>query len=263
MEDLDPPRVVAGSAERILEDLDWLGLGADEGPFTQSKRGDRYAAAIDALTRRGLVYPCDCSRAEIARVASAPHAGEEIVYPGTCRSAPRERDFKRAPALRVRVPEHLETDVGDFVLVRGDGVYAYQLAVVVDDLAMHITDVVRGDDLVTSTPRQIWLGQELLAAGIEGDSVPRYAHLPLVLDHEGARLAKRSPGAHVRALREAGISADEIIGALAHALGIAESPAPIAAADLCRGASPRPLRPTIFRVPAAWAAATQRIMSDK
>jgi glutamyl-tRNA synthetase len=174
MEDLDTPRVVAGAAEAILDDLRWLGLRWDEGPdvggpsapYAQSKRAPLYEAALADLARRGLTYLCDCSRAEIARVASAPHAGEEGPrYPGTCRAhGMRARAFKRSPAVRLAVPEGtitvhdrvlgpLSEDVarttGDFVLRRGDGVFAYQLAVVADDLAMGITEVVRGADLAS------------------------------------------------------------------------------------------------------------------
>ncbi len=263
MEDLDPPRVVAGSGARILEDLAWLGLDWDEGPnvsstsgtgekgppglgpYAQSARTPRYRAAVERLRERGLVYPCDCSRAEIARVASAPHAGEEVIYPGTCRDADPARAFKRAPALRVRVPNgergrerieivdaiggpfghRLDEAVGDFVLERGDGVFAYQLAVVVDDMAMGITDVVRGEDLLSSTPRQVWLAREL---GFAEEALPRWFHLPLVVDHEGRRLEKRTPGAHVRALREGGVTAEAIIGLLAHSLGLVERPEPTA-----------------------------------
>jgi glutamyl-tRNA synthetase len=229
VEDIDTPRVVAGSAARIEEDLRWLGIEWDEGPFYQSERTAHYDAALAELSARGLVYPCDCSRAEIARSASAPHAGEEIIYPGLCRDLDPARVMKREPALRLRVPreritvedgvvgtieQDLEAAVGDFVLRRGDGVYAYQLAVVVDDLAMGITDVVRGADLVSSTPRQV------LVARLLGQAPPRYHHLPLVLDAHGERLAKRTPGAHVRALREAGISAEEIVSRLTIALGL-------------------------------------------
>jgi glutamyl-tRNA synthetase len=238
MEDLDPPRVVAGSEARILDDLRWLGLDWDEGPVRQSTRGELYEEAIARLAARGLVYPCDCSRAEIARVASAPHPGEEAVYPGLCRDLDPGRSMKRPPALRVRVPDetiayvdgivggvtqNLAREVGDFVLRRGDGVFAYQLAVVVDDVAMGISDVVRGADLVASTPRQIWL------AGVLGAQSPRYAHLPLVVAPDGARLEKRTRGASVRELRDRGVPAERILGELAFGLGLAPSPAPASA----------------------------------
>jgi glutamyl-tRNA synthetase len=234
VEDLDPPRVVKGSAERIIEDLKWLGLEPDEGPTYQSQRTPAYEAALDLLTRNGLTYPCDCSRAEIARVASAPHPGEEGPrYPGTCRDASPTRAFKRPPAIRLRVPEDArivfhdalcgeqEEDVGvrvgDFVLRRGDDVFAYQLAVAVDDAEMAITDVVRADDLLGSTARQI-----LLMKLLGHTAIPRYAHVPLVVAPDGSRLAKRTPKATVRELRERGITATEIVRTLAEGLGLAQ-----------------------------------------
>jgi glutamyl-tRNA synthetase len=238
VEDIDTPRVVSGSEARILDDLRWLGLDWDEGPIRQSARGALYEQAIAKLSARGLVYPCDCSRAEIARVASAPHPGEEAVYPGLCRAQDPGRPMKRPPALRVRVPDeaivyedavvgpvtqNLARDVGDFVLRRGDGVFAYQLAVVVDDLAMDITDVVRGADLVSSTPRQVWLARML------GGAPPRYGHLPLVVAPDGSRLEKRTRGASVRELRDRGIAPDRILGELAHGLGLAATAAPTTA----------------------------------
>jgi glutamyl-tRNA synthetase len=273
VEDLDPPRTVRGSAERIADDLAWLGLGWDEGPgvpreralhapYEQSARGALYTAALDDLGRRGLTYPCDCSRAEIARAASAPHTGEETRYPGTCRDRDPARAMKREPALRLRVPEGtriqvpdavlgaIEQDVsvecGDFVLRRGDGVFAYQLAVIVDDLAMDITDVVRGADLAASTPRQVLLGRLL------GGQPPRYAHLPLVVASDGSRLAKRTGGASVRALREAGIDAKAIVGKLAQGLGLAADGGARSPSELLAPpAAPWPREP--WRVPREWA----------
>jgi glutamyl-tRNA synthetase len=217
MEDLDPPRVVAGAAERILDDLEWLGLGGDEGPrtggpvgpYVQSARFSIYERALETLERAGRTYACDCSRAEIARVASAPHEGEDVIYPGTCRDKDPSREMRRSPAIRFRGGS---ATCDDFVLRRGDGVFSYQLAVSVDDLAMAIAVVVRGEDLRTSTPRQLALMDALGAA--PGD-VPSYVHLPLVRDASGARLSKRTAGGRVRALREGGLSAKEITDALA------------------------------------------------
>jgi glutamyl-tRNA synthetase len=237
LEDLDPPRVVRGATERIFDDLRWLGIAFDEGggtggafgPYVQSERGSTYETALAKLSAIGATYPCDCSRAEIARVASAPHAGEEVVYPGLCRDLDPSRPMKRLPAIRLRVDDvevafedgvmgrqlqRLARDVGDFVLRRGDGVFAYQLAVTVDDLAMKITDVARGADLLSSTPRQIYLARLL------GGDAPRYWHVPLVVGADGERLAKRTPGAVVRDLRARGISADQIVDELTHALGV-------------------------------------------
>ncbi len=232
MEDLDPPRVVAGSAERILEDLAWLGISYGMEMVWQSQRAGVYERALDALASRGLVYPCDCSRAEIARVASAPHEGEEVIYPGTCRDKNPTRDMKRLPALRLRasgqiafeddaaghVEQDLASEVGDFVLRRGDDVFAYQLAVAVDDAAMNITHVVRGRDLLASTPRQLHLMRHL---GVT--HVPRYAHVPLIVDSEGARLSKRTRGSRVSELRDRGVSREEVLEWMLGVLG-AKSP---------------------------------------
>jgi len=241
IEDIDTPRVVRGSADRIIEDLAWLGLDWDEGPsaggpyapYTQSERAPLYDAKLAALAAVGLTYPCDCSRAEISRVASAPHAGEEVIYPGTCRNAPRDREMRRPPAIRLRVPDealvvfddlvrgrveqHVGPSVGDFVLRRGDGVYGYQLVVAVDDAEMEISHVVRADDLLSSTARQILLMQLL---GTAPDRIPAYAHVPMVVAADGERLAKRAGAATIRALRDRGVTANEIVGALAEGLGL-------------------------------------------
>ena len=264
VEDLDPPRVVAGSAARILDDLAWLGLGSDEPVMHQSTRHDAYADALGRLEAEGLVYPCDCSRVEIQRAASAPHAGEETRYPGTCRDEDPKRSMRRPPALRLRVPsgelgfedlaagsfsQDLARDVGDFVLRRGDGVYAYQLAVAVDDLAQGITHVVRGLDLLASTPRQLHLMKLLGAARL-----PAYAHVPMVVDARGERLAKRSRGARVCALRAAGVPVEEVLGALAFGIGLRDDPSPCALAALASGPSRFAWRRTAWRIPESWAA---------
>lgn len=238
VEDLDPPRTVPGAEAEQLADLAWLGLRFDESPtrgglcapYRQSERSGLYEAALDLLGRSGHTYLCDCSRAEIARVASAPHEGEEGPrYPGTC--APhgmRPRAFKRPPAVRLRVPDGsvsiddtvlgpVEADVaasvGDFVLRRGDGVFAYQLAVVVDDVAMGITEVVRGDDLRSSAPRQALLARLL------GAEPPRYLHVPLLVGTDGSRLAKRSQSATVEGQRASGRGPAEILAEIARAYG--------------------------------------------
>lgn len=241
VEDIDTPRVVRGSRERIIEDLERLGFDWDEGPILQSERTSIYEEALEALGQRGLTYPCDCSRAEIARAASAPHAGEEAIYPGTCRDADPGREMKRAPAIRLSVPRDssarvsfvdglcgaVEQDVSlavsDFVLRRGDGVFAYQLVVAVDDAEMGITDVVRADDLLGSTARQILLMRLL---GIPEARLPRYTHIPLVLASDGERLAKRAKGTTIRELFERGVSAQRILGALAFGLGLTMDDAP-------------------------------------
>ncbi len=230
VEDIDPPRVVPGAAERILEDLAWLGLVYDEGPLFQSKHTARYEEAIALLD----TYPCDCSRGDIARVASAPHAGEERMYPGTCRDLPKDRVMKRAPATRLRVPkdaviafddlvrgpmtQDVHREVGDFVLRRGDGVFAYQLAVSVDDGDERITHVVRADDLLGSTARQMLLMKMLNL------SAPSYAHIPMVVGPDGDRLAKRAGAASIRSLREKGLTVAEIRDALSTALNLSGPP---------------------------------------
>lgn len=199
MEDLDTPRLVPGAADDILRTLEALGLYWDGPVMVQSQRLAAYQVAFEQLMAVGQLFPCGCSRAEIARAATAPHDDEgEIVYPGTCRSglAPG-----RAPrAYRLRVPDeaivfhdtvqgersyNLARLCGDFVVKRADGPFAYQLAVVVDDAAQGVSQVVRGADLLSSTPRQILL-QRLL-----GYSSPAYAHLPLIVNPQGGKLSKR------------------------------------------------------------------------
>jgi glutamyl-tRNA synthetase len=269
IEDLDAARVEPDSERSILRDLEWLGLDWDDQPTRQSARTAAYEDAIALLASRGLVYPCDCSRAEIARAVAAPHAGEEVVYPGVCRHKDPSRSMRRPPALRVIVPsgvvayedeivgpvsQRLESDVGDFVLKRGDGAFAYQLAVVVDDLAMKITDVVRGADLVASTPRQIWLARTL-----RGEA-PRYAHVPLVVASDGMRLEKRTPGATIRELRAAGVTPEEIVGELAYGLGLTSTRGPMspsAVAHFCRGRK-LSFRRESWVVPARWQALVVR-----
>jgi len=197
MDDLDAPRVVPGAADDILRTLEALGFAWDGEVVWQSRRQAAYRAALDRLCGEGLVYPCACSRREI--LASAPHPGEEgPVYPGTCRSG---LPAGRAPrALRLRVPERtvafvdgvfgrqeqdLAGEVGDFVLRRADGLYAYQLATVVDDAASGVNQVVRGADLLGSTPRQILLLEHLDLP------LPAYLHLPLAVAADGSKISKR------------------------------------------------------------------------
>ena len=264
VEDIDTPRVKAGVEARQLEDLRWLGVDWDEGPdvggvhapYRQSERLARYDDALKSLADRGLTYYCDCSRADIARVASAPHEGDEGPrYPGTCRDlGMNDRAWKRAPAVRLKVPdrevavedglqgsftENVWQRVGDFVLRRGDGVYAYQLAVVVDDLAMGITDVVRGADLLGSTARQMLLAELL------GSSPPRYAHHAMIIAAHGGRLAKRGGGTTLRDERAAGIRGADVVSRLASALGLGASPRArdaMTVADVVREFDPGQLR---------------------
>jgi glutamyl-tRNA synthetase len=264
IEDLDTPRVVPGSQQRIEEDLRWLGLDWNDEPVRQSDRVALYEQALATLSAHGLVYPCDCSRAEIAASARAPHDGEETRYPGLCRELDPTRPMKRPPALRVRVPDivmayddasvgrvtqDLSREVGDFILRRGDGVFAYQLAVVVDDAAMGVTDVIRGADLVGSTPRQLWLARSLTVRR------SRYTHVPLVVAPDGKRLEKRTQGATVRGLREAGVSARSVVGVLAQGLGLSPTNAPASAAEIALAAATRSLSwPTTrpWPIPTRW-----------
>ena len=197
MEDLDKPREVPGAADEILRQLEGLGLEWDGPVLYQSTRSARYAEALDALERRGATYPCGCTRSEIADSALAIDGAR--IYPGTCRGglAPG----RRARAVRVRtvatpvrfvdrlqgeIVQSVEREVGDFVLRRADGLIAYQLAVVIDDADQGITDVVRGADLLDSTPRQIWL-QRLL-----GYPTPRYLHVPVAVTAGGEKLSKQT-----------------------------------------------------------------------
>lgn len=197
IEDLDPLRTVPGSEDELLRTLEGLGLEWDGPLLRQSERFAAYEAALEQLAAQGVLFPCSCSRKEI--LSTAPHAGEEgPIYPGTCRHGLRAGQEARALRLRVddkviafvdglygRYQQDLAQDVGDFVLRRADGLFGYQLAVVVDDGASGVTEVVRGADLLASTPRQIYL-QRLL-----GLPTPAYLHLPLALDDQGEKLSKR------------------------------------------------------------------------
>jgi glutamyl-Q tRNA(Asp) synthetase len=202
LEDLDPPRVVPGAAEDILRTLEACGMQWDGPVVRQSARGDAYHATLHRLRETGLVYPCACSRRDIADSAAAGIEGP--VYPGTCRAglAPGRaaralrvdtRGAKAAfeDALQRAAAYDLEKELGDFVLYRADDVYAYQLAVVVDDTEQGITDVVRGADLLASTPRQIYL------QGLLGLPRPRYAHLPVAVNATGEKLSKQTFAAPV------------------------------------------------------------------
>jgi glutamyl-tRNA synthetase len=237
IEDLDGPRIKQHAASQLLEDLRWLGLDYDEGPIYQSDRTGEYAKAIEKLISSGLAYPCICTRKEVETAASAPHAEDgSTLYPGTCRGrfatvAQATTAGGRAPAIRFRVPEQIvkwndlvdgeqrydvAAQLGDFVIAKADGTPAYQLAVVVDDAASAITHVVRGDDLLDSTPRQMLLYQAL---GMQ-EKIPTYYHLPLVVGPDGRRLAKRHGDTRLATYREDGVPASRILGLLAQWSGI-------------------------------------------
>jgi glutamyl-tRNA synthetase len=242
IEDLDPPRVVAGAEARILDDLRWLGLDWDGEPVRQSERSEIYRDALGRLGDAGRLYACECTRSQLRGLLSAPHGpgAEGPPYPGFCREKNLPIDGARALRFRVdpgeticfddavfgRTCQEVSREVGDFVVRRSDGLYTYQLAVTVDDGLMGIDQVVRGADLLLSTPRQIALQRAL------GFPTPGYGHVPLVLNAEGERLAKRDRPAAIRALREAGVAPERIVGRMAHSLGLAETPEPVAAADL-------------------------------
>lgn len=197
IEDLDPPREVSGAASQILQTLEGLALYWDGPVSYQSQRGDQYAAAVEQLLTRQLLFPCSCSRREIADSAIAGVEGP--IYPGTCRPAlyddrnPRalrvkvdDRDLGFTDQLQGDIRQNLARDIGDFIIKRSDGVYAYQLAVAVDDALQGITHVVRGSDLLLSTTRQIYL-QQLL-----GYSTPLYLHLPIAVNSAGEKLSKQT-----------------------------------------------------------------------
>jgi glutamyl-tRNA synthetase len=234
IEDLDPIRCRTIYERTVIEDLRWLGIDWDEGPdvggghgpYRQSERGSHYADALARLE----TFACTCTRRELRDAAAAPH-GVEPVYPGTClrRGVVAGRPVAvrwRAPPGRARaedarlgeLEQDVTTEIGDVVLRRGDGAWAYQLAVVVDDAAMGITEVVRGEDLWTSTPRQVWLQRAF------GLPVVRYLHVPLLLADGGDKLSKRHGAPDIAALREGGADPQRVVAALARSAGLA-SPA--------------------------------------
>ncbi len=237
IEDLDGPRIKRAADQQLVEDLRWLGLDWDEGPIYQSNRLEIYQAAVQQLLKDGMAYPCVCSRKEVELAASAPHSVDgATVYPGTCRDkydSPESalRLGGRAPAIRFHVRDQsiqftdrfcgthrfdVQRQLGDFVITKADRTPAYQLAVVVDDAEMNVTDVIRGDDLLDSTPRQILLYRAL---GL-GASVPTYCHLPLVVGMDGRRLAKRHGDTRLSAYRERGVRPERLLALLARWCGI-------------------------------------------
>ena len=267
MEDLDRPRMRPGCAASILGDLRWLGLDWDEGPdiggssapYTQSERDAYYHSALDYLQRKQLLFACTCSRKDLALAASAPHENDTPgVYPGTCRAlAPGAATPGRPTALRFRAPDcdiafddaifgpqrqHLAREVGDFVVRRADQLMAYQLAVVVDDALMGITDVVRGADLLDSTPRQIALFHAL-----DAPYLPRFWHVPLMRDAAGQRLAKRTAAESLGAWRERGATPAQIVGMLAAGLGFTPERTELSARELLRALTPETFRATLVR----------------
>ncbi len=240
IEDLDIPRCPASLSRAAIDDLTALGFTWDEEPLYQSQRSDIYRRALQYLTEQGHTYPCFCTRAQL-HASIAPNLGDTVVvYPGTCRNLTEEEAAERAktrmPAIRLRVPdeeitftdrlygvqkENLVQDCGDFILQRSDGLYGYQLAVVVDDALSGVTEVVRGRDILSATPRQIYL-QRLL-----GYDTPAYLHIPLLMDGDGRRLAKRDRDMDMTALLKR-FTPEEILGRLAYAAGLQQEIRPAA-----------------------------------
>ena len=239
MEDLDTQRTSADFADILRDDLRWLGLNWDVETAPQSQRSDVYDRYFEKMMDEGLLYPCYCTRSQLHSV-NAPHLSDgTYVYPGTCRTL-TEPPAGRKPAWRVMVPDrewsirdrvqgdyslNLATGCGDMVVRRADGVYVYQLAVTVDDGESGVTEVVRGMDLLSSAPRQMYL-QELL-----GFAHPEYGHVPMLLAPDGRRLSKRDRDLDLGELRKR-MTAEELIGHLAFAAGLIEKDAPISAAEL-------------------------------
>jgi len=239
IEDLDGPRIRPGADRLLLEDLRWLGIDWDEEPVYQSNRAEIYARTIRRLLESGQAYPCVCSRKEVELAASAPHAQDgATVYPGTCRGKFASMEEARRvsgknPAIRFAAPDRIvqfedrflgvhrfnvARELGDFVIAKSDGTAAYQLAVVVDDLVSEVDEIVRGDDLLDSTPRQILLYEALGAA----NRILKYTHVPLVLGTDGLRLAKRHGDTRLASYRELGVPAARVLTLLARWLGIFE-----------------------------------------
>ncbi|MDO5548905.1 MAG: tRNA glutamyl-Q(34) synthetase GluQRS [Eubacteriales bacterium] len=254
IEDLDAERCPRALADQIEDDLRWFGLDWDDGgsdggdAWYQSCRSSVYETYEARLRERGLLYPCFCSRAEL-HAAQAPHRSDgTYVYAGTCRGLTaeqiREKSRKRGAATRLIVPdetvffedgcqgwyeENLARDCGDFIIRRSDGVYAYQLAVVVDDGEMGVTEVVRGQDLIGSTARQMYLYR------LFGFAVPQFYHIPLLTAPDGRRLSKREKDLDLGVLRKAFGRPEPILGMLAKACGLRETARPISLPELAEG----------------------------
>ncbi|RTE07172.1 tRNA glutamyl-Q(34) synthetase GluQRS [Paenibacillus whitsoniae] len=254
IEDIDKGRSRPDLMTQQIDDLRWLGLNWDEGPhvggpfgpYEQRHREPRYEEALQQLHAKGCIYPCYCSRAELAAIASAPHglSSEGPVYPGYCRQLSQDerlaKGVQKSPALRFAMPESMNrfddavagqqafsaSEIGDFVVKRADGMFSYQLAVTVDDAAMGITDVLRGSDLLDSTPRQLALYAALDL------TPPRYAHVALLGDAEGSRMSKRDKSLSIAALRAQGATPERLLGLLAHLAGWLAHPEPVSAAAL-------------------------------
>lgn len=252
MEDLDTQRTNAENAQILRDDLRWLGLDWDIETPPQSQRSQIYDRYFEKLMDMGLLYPCYCTRSQLHNV-NAPHLSDgTYVYPGTCRDLTDEQKaaFGRSPAWRLRVPQRtlrlqdmgqgtylqdLASECGDFVIRRADGVYVYQLAVTVDDGEAGVTEVIRGKDLLSSAPRQMYL-QELL-----GFPHPAYGHVPMLLSRDGRRLSKRDKDLDLGVLRQR-TTPETVIGLLANAAGLIDSLKTISARELAAEFSWKKLR---------------------
>ena len=242
IEDLDPDRCRPEYAETLKDDLRWLGLTWDREQTKQSLRSAAYEEVFEALREKGMVYPCYCTRTEL-HAASAPHASDgRVLYAGTCRhlTEAEKAQKTKAPAWRLMVPdreieftdglqgayrENLAADCGDFIIRRADGVYAYQLAVVTDDADGGVTQVVRGMDLLSSTPRQIYLYEQM------GKTPPEFYHVPLLVAPDGRRLSKREKDLDMGALRKT-MTAEALLGHIAYLAGVIGKDEPVSAVEL-------------------------------
>lgn len=281
IEDLDTPRVKPQAQQQAIDDLRWLGINWDEGPLYQMQDLSPYVQAVRVLHSGGRVYPCSCTRSEIAMAQSAPNLGDhETRYPGTCRSElgemlryPGENDVEQAierllqpsnastsaiQALRLLIPDEamkftdmvageqsidVQQQVGDFIIATKANLPTYQLAVVVDDARQGITDIVRGDDLIPSAARQLWLYRFLNLSPL-----PRYWHLPLVVGEDGRRLAKRHGDTRLSWYRNQGVPAERIIGWVAQTCGILDTARPMSAPEFasCFDIQRMDRKPVIF-----------------
>ncbi len=251
MEDLDPPRTVPGCAEEILDDLKWMGIDWDEGPdiggpfgpYNQSERSEKYDQALAQLAEREQIFPCSYTRRELSVMLATEGSS---AYPASLRPAELAKSWladlpATGTAIRMKVPdervsfvdlgcgvvsENVRDTVGDFVLKRRDGLYAYQLAVVVDDQDMEITEVIRGNDLLDSTARQILLHRAL------GEQTPAFGHLPLLVNSDGTKHSKRNGDLSLQDLREAGVKPSTLVGFLAHVIGLTNSLQRLCATDV-------------------------------
>lgn len=262
MEDLDAGRVREGADQEAIDLLRWLGLDWDEGPVYQSADLSPYREALEGLRDRGLIYPCDATRKEIEQAASAPHASDhETRYPGINRPSSGRHEINRdtppvladdAYAWRVIVPDgpvefvdavcgvqsvDVQAQIGDFVLATKAGLPAYQLAVVVDDARQGVTDVVRGDDLLSSTPRQVLLYRILGLGDVSGEP-PRYWHLPLVMGPDGHRMAKRHDAVRLTTYLDAGVPGERVVGLLAKWAGLSDEREPMSAMEFAERLDP-------------------------